>query len=196
MNTPDTSAAFFQAMFQDSQDPWNFAADTYEQSRYRTILQSLHPHRYRRAFEPGCSVGALTEQLAAICDRVDACDFSQAAVEHARLRCDALPGVKVECASLDDKVSFADYDLIVLSEIGYYFSPAAWQRHVDDIAVALQPGAILLASHWLGSSKDHVLSGDEVHNMVSHPLLHHEHGERHPDPERGGFRLDRWRRRS
>lgn len=194
MNTPDTSAAFFDAMYQASQDPWNFSADPYEQFRYRTILQALQPGPYRRAFEPGCSVGALTVGLATICERVDACDFSQAAADQARGRCLSLPGVTVRCMSLNNTVSYAEYDLIVLSEVGYYFSTAAWQCLVNDILDSMQPGTTLLASHWLGNSQDHVLSGDEVHNMVKHPQLRHEHGERHPDKEHGGFRLDKWRK--
>lgn len=195
MSAPDTSAEFFEAMFRDTKDPWNFAADPYEQFRYFTILQAIQPGPYRYAFEPGCSVGALTEKLATICQRVDSCDFSEAAVRQAQERCASFPGVRVRCASLTDSAIYGDYDLIVLSEIGYYFSFATLQCLIDNIASSMQPGATLLASHWLGSSADHVLSGDEVHALMQHPLLQHEHGERHPDGERGGFRLDRWRKR-
>ncbi len=196
MTAPDTSADFFEGMFRDSQDPWNFAADAYEQFRYATIVGALGPGPYRLAFEPGCSVGALTEKLAAICERVDACDFSPTAVKQAQARCRSFPGVTVRCAVVTDRVLYRHYDLIVLSEIGYYFTSAIWQCLIGDIVEDMQPGATLLASHWLGSSPDHVLSGDEVHGLMQHPQLQHEHAERHPHPERGGFRLDRWRRLS
>ena len=53
MSTPDTSAAFFEAMFERSSDPWNFAADPYEQFRYSTIQRALGTARYQHAFEPG-----------------------------------------------------------------------------------------------------------------------------------------------
>lgn len=194
MKTPDTSAEFFDAMFRDSTDPWDFAVHTYEQNRYNTILRALGPGPYAHAFEPGCSVGALTEKLAGICARVDACDFSPKAAEQARRRCEALPGVSVRCATLTDPMPRATYDLVVLSEIGYYFSAAAWKSLVPDIVDTMQPGAILLASHWLGTSPDHVQSGDEVHSLIQHPHLRHDHGNRYPDAERGGFRLDLWRK--
>lgn len=194
MKQPDTSAAFFEAMFRGSSDPWNFAVDPYEQFRYNTILQALQPGPYRHAYEPGCSVGALTEKLATLCERVDACDVSPSAVAEAQARCGLLPGVALRVGSIRDAVNFGQYDLIVLSEIGYYFSSTEWGCLVAGLVDQMQPGAVLLASHWLGSSPDHVLSGDEVHALLTHPQLEHEHAERHPDAARGGFRLDRWRR--
>ena len=194
MSVPDTSAEFFDSMFTRSADPWNFAADGYEQARYDTLLRALGPRRYRHAFEPGCSVGVLTERLAAVCDRVDASDFSQAAVTQATLRCAALPGVSIRCARLTGNEDVRGYDLIVLSEIGYYFTSISWLCLIDDITGGMQPGTILLASHWLGRSPDHILGGDEVHGLMQHRKLQHERGERHPDEQRGGFRLDRWRK--
>lgn len=191
-----TSPEFFDAKYRGGADPWNFAADAYEQARYRTILSALAPHHYRYAWEPGCSVGVLTEQLATICDRVDACDFAQAAVEQARTRCVALPGVSVRCASLTDDAPIAEFDLIVLSEIGYYFTADEWQQQVARIANGMQPGATLLAAHWLGHSPDHIQGGDAVHAaLLAHPRLELEHGERH-EQTNSGFRLDRFRVRT
>ncbi|MGI4855221.1 MAG: SAM-dependent methyltransferase [Janthinobacterium lividum] len=196
MNTPDTSAAFFEGMFRTSADPWNFAADDYEQARYDVILRALAGRRYRHAFEPGCSVGALTAKLATLCDQVDATDFSPSAAEQARLRCQSLPGVTVRCAAFTSREPVEGFDLVVLSELGYYFSAAQWQDVLQHVVDGMQPGAILLASHWLGKSPDHLLSGDEVHDLMQHAHLYHEHGERNPDATRGGFRLDRWSKRS
>ena len=191
-----TSPEFFEAKYRGGTDPWNFAADADEQARYHTILAALAPNRFRSAWEPGCSIGALTEQLAAVCDHVDASDFAQAAVEQARVRCADLPGVHVHCASLADEAPIADFDLIVLSEIGYYFKPDEWQQQVERIASAIQPGATLLAAHWLGHSADHLQGGDAVHTtLLSHPALQHEHAERHEQKD-SGFRLDRFRKRT
>ncbi len=194
MSTPDTSAEFFEAMFESSVDPWNFAADPYEQARYDRVLQALGPGPYRRAYEPGCSVGVLTEKLAGICEHVHACDISPSAVAAAQQRCTLLPGVTVMRGSLRDRVCYQEYDLIVLSEIGYYFEAAEWRTLLNEVVDQMQPGATLLLSHWLGHSTDHVSIGDEVHDRVVNDSLQHELGERHPDAERGGFRLDRWRR--
>ncbi|AFL86897.1 Nodulation protein S (NodS) [Terriglobus roseus DSM 18391] len=197
MSTLSTSSPeFFEAKYRGGADPWNFAADAYEQARYRTILQALSPARYHHAWEPGCSVAVLTQQLAAICDRVDACDFSTTAVQQAQERCAGLPGVHVHCASLTDEAPIADFDLIVLSEIGYYFTADEWQRQVSRIVGAMQPNATLLAAHWLGHSQDHIQGGDAVHEaLLAQPGLQHEHAERH-EQTNSGFRLDRFRKQA
>jgi hypothetical protein len=193
---PTNSPEFFEAKYRGGVDPWNFAVDAYEQARYRTILQALAPSHYRHAWEPGCSVGVLTEQLAACCDRVDACDFAPAAVEQARVRCAELPGVRVYCASLTDEAPLATFDLVVLSEIGYYFTAEEWQRQASRIAEGMHPGATLLAAHWLGKSPDHIQGGDAVHEiLLAIPRLHQEHAERHEQKD-SGFRLDRFRIRT
>ena len=189
-----TSPEFFEAMYRADGDPWHFAESSYERNRYSAIMQALGDRRYCFAWEPGCSVGVLTEQLAAVCDRVDACELSQTAVDRAQMRCAGLPGVMVRCASLTDPASLDEYDLIVLSEIGYYFTASAWSGTVCNVVNAMQPGAILLASHWLGNSPDHILHGDEVHALIQDARLQHELSQRHNDEEHSGFQLDRWRR--
>ena len=91
MNHSTTSRAFFEEKYKGSEDPWRFASSSYELGRYDAIINALSFRRYRRAFEPACSIGVLTEQLAIICDRVDATDISSTAVEQAIHRCQAAP---------------------------------------------------------------------------------------------------------
>jgi hypothetical protein len=62
--------AVFEAQYREHADPWDFARSPYEQRRYRLTAAMLPCHRYRRAFEPGCSVGELTAHLAPRCDAV------------------------------------------------------------------------------------------------------------------------------
>ncbi len=185
-----STSAFFESLYQADADPWRFGSDPTELARYSAILGALAPHRYGRAFEPGCSVGVLTERLAMVCDAVEAIDFSQTALDRARNRCAHLGHVTFTCASLPERLPVAGFDLLVLSEIGYYFSETEWQRLAGEIIAAAASGTTLLACHWLGQSPDHQLSGDAVHAVLhANNLLHHEHAERHST-----FRLDRWRR--
>ena len=196
MSEPDTSSAdFFEAKYQAApeNDPWNFATAEYELRRYDAVLQALAGKRYARAFEPGCSVGVLTERLAALCHAVDACDFSQTAAAKAATRCAALPNVAVRCAALTAHEDWAAFDLIVLCEIGYYFTANAWHELVETMVLGMQPGTVLLASHWLGWSNDHVQNGDAVHHAIRHPLLQRTLSERHGDGQEG-FQLERWTR--
>ena len=81
-------------------------------------------------------------------------------------------------------------DLIVFSEIGYYFPLHEVGRIGCFLGEQLAPGGELLAVHWLGCSVDHVLHGDEVHEKLRETLpLAWITGAHHK-----GFRLDRWRK--
>ena len=186
-----TSPGFFEDRYKKKSDPWNFAQSEYEQGRFAKIAAAVNDRRYRRVFEPGCSIGTLTERLAAFCDLVEASDFSPTAVEHAQARCAHLPNVTITCAALKPTTKLGGYDLIIFSEIGYYFRPLQWRRAVSRFAASMDPGTTVLASHWLGHSEDHRQEGDEVHAVLeAEPLLAVDHQERHT-----GFRLTRLHRR-
>ena len=185
-----TNAAFFEQKYRRDPDPWHFATSDYEQGRYEATCRALLGRRYARAFEPGCSIGLLTERLAAICERVDAIDISPSAVKQAVERCRHLPNVNVHCGALPDAIPKGKFDLIVLSEIGYYFPEDELVRLSTRLMGCLEAGGTLLAVHWLGVSEDHLLSGDRVHEILAaQPGLSLTRAERHP-----GFRLDRWER--
>lgn len=188
MTIQPSSAEFFEAKYEGTIDPWNFAGSPYELNRYRAILVALSHRRYLRAFEPGCSVGVLTEQLATICDEVLAIDFSPTAVLRAQKRCASLENVTIRCASLTEPLLDDGFELVVLSEIGYYFSPKDWRKITRKLISPMSAGATLLATHWLGVSSDHMMGGNQVHEILaSNSLLRLEHAERHE-----AFRLDRW----
>lgn len=192
----NTSAEFFDSMYRREADPWNFAASPYEQSRYQATIAALGHRRYTRAFEPGCSIGVLTQRLADICETVEAIEISPAAVEQARTRCQSQPNVHITAAALPDYVPDPPLDLIVLSEIGYYFREEDLRALATGLIRSLTPGGTLLAVHWLGHSPDHILSGDQVHEtLLALPDLNHDLAERHPSPgSQAGFRLDCWTR--
>jgi trans-aconitate methyltransferase len=183
----ESSSAFFEAKYQANSDPWDFSSDAYELGRYDAIIGAISHRHYRQVFEPGCSIGVLTERLAVHCEAVDAIDFSSTATAKAQARCAYLPHVVITCAAIPEKLPPKDTDLLILSEIGYYFTVKAWQQIANQMIDSVSPGTILLATHWLGNSKDHCISGDEVHQiLMSHPKLQVEHTERTPN-----MRLDR-----
>ncbi len=62
--TARLSDAYFDRMYSESADPWQLQSRWYERRKYAITLALLPYARYRHAFEPGCSVGVLTEQLA------------------------------------------------------------------------------------------------------------------------------------
>lgn len=189
MNT--TSQTFFDRIYKRDPDPWDFASSPYELGRYERILQALPSIRYRRAFEPGCSIGVLTEQLASVCDAVEAIDISPIAADRASQRCSKLGHVHIEHGTLPKNIPAGEFDLIVFSEIGYYFDAPRLNSLVNQLIIHMDDNGIFLASHWLGPSPDHLLSGDQVHQVIlGIDDLTLEYSERHKD-----FRLDQWVRR-
>jgi SAM-dependent methyltransferase len=190
MTLHTTSEAFFEAKYQASKDPWEFATNPYEEERYAAILSALGGCRYHRAFEPGCSVGVLTAALGRICDFVEATDISPTAIEAARDRTQHLPNVRTTCGALPALIPSGSFDLIVFSEIGYYFTSDNLFEIATSLADQICASGVFLAAHWLGESSDHLLSGDAVHEIL-HGVssLNLRHAERHT-----GFRIDVWTR--
>jgi trans-aconitate methyltransferase len=185
-----TSRQFFDALYERNPDPWQFASSNYELGRYERIVQALSG-RYQRAFEPGCSIGVLTEQLASVCDAVEALDISGVAVVRARQRCSYLSNVQIRQGTIAKDIPAGEFDLIVFSEIGYYFDETHLASLVDQLISVTIPGGTFLAAHWLGSSPDHLLSGDRVHEVIlDAKRLALDYSERHAE-----FRVDRWLRR-
>lgn len=191
------SKSFFEARYRESTDPWRFASSQYELGRYDATLAALRKPTYRLAYEPGCSVGVLTAALAVRCRQILACDISAEAVSLARARCKDFAHVKIiqrdlagtQRAPADAQPEEA-FDLIILSEVGYYFSAPTLRRVALELARRLEPGGEFLAVHWLGHSADHVLHGDEVHAVLAAELpCLWTGGSAHP-----GFRIDSWRR--
>ena len=180
----------FEDLYRTDPDPWRFASSDYELGRYRAILHALEGRRYSRAFEPGCSIGVLTVSLAPLCGQLHSIELSPTAARLAAERCAHLPNVTIRCGSLPQEIPPGNFDLIVFSEIGYYFPIEQLRAVVGLLLHQLVPGGTFLAAHWLGQSVDHVSSGDDVHDALhTLPSLIHEEGGRHP-----GFRLDRWSR--
>ena len=192
MDNSPVSQAAFEAKYRESGDPWNFSGSRYELDRYRHTLASLVRGRYRSAFEPACSIGVLTAALADRCDTVQAIDIAPSAVAAARERCAKLPGVTVACADLTAHCPEGPFDLIVFSELGYYFPASRLAQIARSLAARLEAGGEFIAVHWLGHSDDHLLHGDEVHAILKDalaPSCAWIKGDRQP-----GFRSDTWRR--
>lgn len=184
------SAEAFERRYRANPDPWNFAASEYEHYRYRVMLDSLSRERYQRAFEPGCSVGVLTAHLAERCHELIASDISPTALTQAYARCADYNNVQFVLSGVETRLPYGTFDLIVFSELGYYFDKATLAGLARRLAAVLEPDGEFLAVHWLGTSKDHVLHGDEVHAILADNLpFDHKVSQRHEH-----FRVDGWLR--
>ena len=164
--TDTTSGEFFDAIYRRDDDPWHFADSEYEQRRYAHLVAMVGDRRFGRAFEPGCSIGELTSLLAPRCAELLAIDISEVAVARARQRCVWLPHVEVRVGALPDDLPDGPFDLVVFSEIGYYFSEAALGSVLEAIVEQMSPGGVVVGTHWTGSSADHIINGAQVHEAI------------------------------
>ena len=156
--------SYFESLYQTDPDPWKFATSEYEAQKYAATIAALPNLRYRSAFEIGGSIGILTKQLAARCDNLLSIDVSELAQAQAIHRCQTWPQVRFKIMQFPAQYPDEKFDLIVLSEVGYYWC-------LEDLIIAqkrifncLQPGGYLLLVHWLPISPGYPLTGDAVHD--------------------------------
>jgi SAM-dependent methyltransferase len=166
--TPATlGPGYFDAMYETAPDPWGFEDRWYERRKYAVSLALLPDRRYRSAFEPGCSIGVLTALLARRCDRLLSCDGAAAAVRAAARRTENLPQVLVERRQIPRQWPDGRFDLIVFSEILYYFGDRDLEQVLEHGVSALRPGGTLLAVHWRHPVPEYPRSGDDVHRALA-----------------------------
>lgn len=156
---------YFDAMYAGSPDPWGFTDRWYEERKRALTLAALPARRYRRALEPGCSLGVLSAELARRCDAVVSTDVAPAALERAAARVPAT--VELRRWALGDPWPEGTFDLVVLSEVGYYLEAPALERALAGAVGALDDGGTLLACHWRHPVADYPLSGDAVHAAIA-----------------------------
>ncbi|MGK5684230.1 methyltransferase domain-containing protein [Actinoplanes sp. URMC 104] len=164
MTTPQS---YFEQMYARSSDPWDFAGRWYDARKHALTVAALPARRYRSAFEPGCSTGLLTARLAERCDHVFAVDAVPAAVATAAGSLAASPNVTLGVARMPADWPADTFDLIVLSELGYYFDDHDLGTLLDRAVASLEPGGDLVAVHWRHPVDDHARSGDDVHERIA-----------------------------
>lgn len=156
----------FELLYRDSPDPWGFATSWYEQRKYQLTLKMLPSSSYRRCFEPAAANGDLSALLAERCEHLVTIEGSQTAATFARERFRSAPNVDVRWGIIPDDWPEDTFDLIVLSELGYYFDHSTLLEIATRCDQSLRFGNCLMAVHWLGHSDDHLLHGDEVHRVL------------------------------
>jgi predicted TPR repeat methyltransferase len=158
---------YFEELYAASPDPWNFETSDYEREKYARTLGVLGGRRFRRALEAGASIGVFTRMLAGHCDELLAVDVSEKAVAAARERLAGLDHVRVERRTLPEEMPGGPFDLIVASEVLYYFPREEMLAMLDGFERVLAPGGALLAVHWRRETRTYPLQGDEVHELLA-----------------------------
>ncbi len=160
---------YFDALYAASDDPYASRQRWYEARKRAVLLAALPQARFRRAYEPGCGIGELTLALAPRCDALLASDFTAQAVALARERTAALPHVQVARHTLpaDWPHDAGGFDLIVLSEVGYFLQRSDMQRVADCCALSLEDGGTLVACDWRPDFAQRSLATKDVHGILA-----------------------------
>ncbi|KRC35842.1 bifunctional PIG-L family deacetylase/class I SAM-dependent methyltransferase [Oerskovia sp. Root22] len=157
--------AFFDDFYRGRSDPWGFETRWYERRKRDLTLAALPRPRFRAGVEIGCSTGVLTASLAARCDRMTGVDLAQAPLDAARRRL----GQAVELLRLEVPREWPPgrFDLVVLSEVGYYFSATDLETVIDRALESMSDDGVLVACHWRHPVAGYPLGGDEVHAALA-----------------------------
>lgn len=172
----------FERAHERRDDPWGVTSRWYEIRKRGVLLASLPSERYGSTLEVGCSIGVLTEALSARSDRVLALDFADSAVQAARRRLAGDPAVAVEQSDIRDGLPDGPWDLVVLSEVGYYLDVPQLIELLTAVEEGLSDTGILIACHWRHPEPDFLQTGDGVHRVLSFEtvlerLVHHEEAD-------------------
>ena len=137
----------FEARYAADPDPWDFETSAYEptstSARWRRSAPSLG-----RAFEAGCSIGVFTAMLA---ERCDDCSPSTSRRPRSTPPASAWPPWTMSgssAATLPGEWPAGPFDLVVCSELLYYWDRETLEASLPTIADSLAPGGRLVAVHY------------------------------------------------
>ncbi len=170
MTTSGTEDRYFEQMWAQGDDPWEHGTRWYETRKYDLTVASLPEPRYRRAFEPACGAGFLTTRLAARCDEVVATERSARGATATAARCRDLANVQASAGQLPHDWPDGTFDLVVLSELLYYFDDVDLSQVLARTLASVDRGGHVVAVHYRRPVAAHVRSGDQAHEVVREQL--------------------------
>jgi predicted TPR repeat methyltransferase len=184
--TGSVSRDYFETLYTEQADPWGFITSEYEQRKYAATLAAIGTG-HRNALEVGCSIGVFTHRLADRCERLLAVDISQKALDEAGRRCADKSNVIFRRMQMPREQPAGQFDLIILSEVGYYWDLADLDRFLGWLRRALAPNGLFVLVHYTGET-DYPLTGDAVHDHVL--IATRDHLQRRLSAVDGSYRLD------
>ena len=175
--TTTTSTTHAQGVHSIDEELWEYASSDYEQRKYALTVASLPKARYENAFEPGCSVGLLSELLALRCGRLLAADMARASLPLAARRLKSFPHVRVEARTIPLEWPNETFDLIVVSDLACYFDVDTLHQVMERVVDSSAIGAHVVGVHWTDRT-DFPLTGNYVHAVMDRTrelrgIVHH-----------------------
>jgi hypothetical protein len=169
-------AATFEQMYAAEDDPYGFAASEHEARKYAATLELCGEGPFERAFELGCSIGVFTAQLAPRCRSLLAADISEVAVERARERVADQLQVIVERRALPHELPGGEFDLVVASDLLYYWDVPTLEGAAAALGARLVPGGRFVACHSFDGGVRKAQTAEGAHDVLRRvlPLEHVE----------------------
>jgi LmbE family N-acetylglucosaminyl deacetylase len=181
----------------DDADPWGAESRWYEERKRGLLLAALPRRRFGRTLEVGCSTGVLSEALLARTETLVATDSSPTALALAGERLSDRADLRLMTAP--QEWPEGAFDLVVVSEVGYFLSPAGLDGLVDRVAAGLSPEGVVVLCHWRHAVRGWPLDGPEVHRAFARSgvprvaatyrdrdveIIVHAEPDQWPDPQR------------
>ncbi|KJK07339.1 Nodulation protein S (NodS) [compost metagenome] len=175
-------ACYFADLYKNDDDPWAFRTRWYERRKRELLLASLPRQHYARIFEPACANGELSAALGERCAELWCQDLDPTAVTLARKRLLKVAHARVDQGRLPGDWPSGRFDLIVLSEIGYYLDPSQWLQVIEQSLASLGDDGGVLACHWLHPIDGCPQTGRQVHTLLArhlplYPVFRHEEAD-------------------
>jgi SAM-dependent methyltransferase len=161
---------YLTSFFDGEDDPWRFRSSWYEARKRAIVLASLPTQRYLSGFEPGCANGELSFVLADRCDTLLVADCVTKAVDLARARTAALTHVHVTQMAVPNEWPSKMFDLIVISELGYYLTVQELEDLAHKVRASLRRDGTVLACHWRRPIAGLAMNGDGVNDILNDQL--------------------------
>ena len=187
---PVFSHQYLNKFYEGKEDPFNFASP-YEIGKYEHTLRLLEGKTFRRALEVGAAEGIFTEMLAPVCEELIGIEVADIAVERALQRLSHLPQVKFLQAALPNDMPDGTFDLIIVSDVLYYFPKDVLTDLLRAFERSLEPGGMIFSLHYRGRIGAPIL-GDEVHDLMKQVLslsLSHEERVKDVGPNGDGYNV-------
>ena len=158
----------FDAMYAESTDPWSFEGSFYEHRKRALTLAVLGRPQYDNVLEVGCATGELTRGLAVRAHQVIGLDTSARALAVAALNTPS--GTCWLRGTAPEDLPEGPFDLIVLSEVGYFMTPTELLATLRGMRARLAEGGEIVLVHWQHPTEDIPLDGLLVHEQARRVL--------------------------
>ncbi|MCD4853566.1 PIG-L family deacetylase [Arthrobacter sp. AK01] len=175
-NSAADAERIFDEVHRREEDPWSYTTSWYERRKRALSLAALPRESYESGLELGCSIGTLSEELARRCRTFLGVDASSAALAQAAERLATYPSAEVKHLVMPQEWPEGSFDLVVLSETGYYLSPEELTELLARIQASTTPGGTLLLCHWRHPISGWELDAESVHAMARTHLGWPTHG--------------------